>query len=138
MTPAPGSGSPPVTPSPSLTWFHAVVRFVLELAMLVGLGYWGWSLSDITLLRVFASIALPVVAAILWAVFRASGDTSAGKPAVVPVSGKIRLALEITLFLIAAYGVWTAGSRIAAETLLTFAGLHYLMTWQRVRWLLTS
>jgi hypothetical protein len=106
--------------------------------MLAALCYWGWSLLDNTLLQVVAAIGIPAIAAALWGIFRAPGDTSAGKPGVVPVPGPVRLLLEFALFGVAAYGLWSAGSRAAAETLLTITALHYLMTWQRARWLLTG
>ena len=124
--------------TPSMGWLQAGIRFALELVMLGALGYWGWSLSDNTLIQVGAAIGIPAIAAALWGIFRAPGDTSAGKPAIVPVPGPIRLLLEFALFGLAAYGLWTAVSRAAAETLLTITVLHYVMTWQRVRWLLTG
>ncbi|MEZ4499564.1 MAG: YrdB family protein [Thermomicrobiales bacterium] len=124
--------------SSSLSLVQGGIRFVLELAMLGCLGYFGYNLSDTTLVRLFLAILLPVAAMILWGFFRAKGDESAGKEAPVHIPGWIRLLLELTLFLVAAGGAWWAGSRIAAETLLTFTALHYLATWQRVRWLLTG
>lgn len=121
----------------SLTWWiQGAIRFTLELAMLAGLAYWGYNLSQTTLVRLFLAIVLPLGAAIAWGVFRAPGDQSAGKPGVVPVPGWVRLLLEFALFGLAVAGTWWSGSRIAAETLLTFTVLHYLMTWQRVWWLL--
>ena len=119
-------------------WLQGLIRFALEIALLVGLGYWGYSLSDTTLVRLFAAIAIPALAAIAWAVFRTPGDNSAGKEGIVPVPGWVRLLLELGLLLLATYGTWSAGSRVAAETLLTFTALHYLLTWQRIRWLLTG
>src|SRR5215204_4866986 len=117
-------------PSPSMGWLQGLIRFALEIALLVGLGYWRYSLSDTTLVRLLAAIA--------WSVFRTPGDNSAGKEGIVPVPGWVRLLLELGLLLLAAYVTWSAGSRVAAETLLTFTALHYLLTWQRIRWLLTG
>ena len=124
------------SPSPAMSWVQALIRFALEIAMLLGLGYWGYSLSSTTLVRLPLAVLIPGAAAVAWTVFRTPGDASAGKDAIVPIPGWARLLLEIGLFLLTAYGTWTAGSRIAAEMLLTFAGLHYLVTWPRVRWLL--
>ncbi len=121
----------------SLTWWiQAGIRFALELAMLAGFAYWGYNLSETTLIRLFLAILLPAAAAIAWGVFRAPEDTSAGKPGIVPVPGWVRLLLELGLFGLSIFGIWWAGSRIAAETLLTFTVLHYLLTWQRVKWLI--
>lgn len=122
----------------SLTILQSLIRFALELSMLVCLGYFGYNLSETTLVRLPLAILLPVAAMALWVIFRTPGDESAGKEGMVPTPGWLRLLLEIALFLVAAAGAWWAGSRIAAETLLTFAALHYLVTWKRVKWLLTG
>jgi len=102
------------------------------------LAYLGYNLSDTTLIRLALAVLLPVAAMALWVVFRTPGDESAGKEGFVAIPGWLRLIMELSLFLIAAFGAWWAGSRIAAETLLTFTVLHYVVTWQRVRWLLTG
>lgn len=122
----------------SLNWLQALIRFALELSAIAGLAYAGWSLVDNTVVRWIAAIGLPLLGALIWAVFRAPNDHSAGKPPIVPVPGQIRLAIEVALFVVSAYGIWISGSRAAAETLLTFAALHYLLTWKRVRWLATG
>lgn len=124
--------------STSLTFIQAFIRMLLELGMLLCLGYTGYNLSETTLVRLFLAVLLPVLAMALWAIFRAPGDESAGKEALVHIPGWVRLILELGLFIAAAAGAWWAGSRIAAETLLTFTVLHYVFTWQRVKWLLTG
>ncbi|MGD9710828.1 MAG: YrdB family protein [Thermomicrobiales bacterium] len=122
----------------SLNVVQAIIRFVLELAMLGCFGFFGYNLSNTTLVRLPLAIIVPAAAVALWATFRTPGDESAGKEGLVPTPGWLRLVLEVALFLTAAAGAWWAGSRIAAETLLTFAALHYLVTWHRVKWLLSG
>jgi hypothetical protein len=124
--------------SPAIGWLQAGIRFALELVMLGALGYWGWSLSSRSVVGAVLAIGIPVAAAALWAIFRTPGDTSAGKAPIIAVPGKIRLLIEIGLFVLAIYGAWTAGSRAAGETLLTVSALHYALTWHRVRWLLAT
>ncbi|MCC6944505.1 MAG: YrdB family protein [Thermomicrobiales bacterium] len=122
----------------NLSLIQGLIRLLLELGMLGCLAFFGYNLSETTLVRLLLAILLPVIAMALWTIFRTLGDESAGKDGMVPTPGWIRFLMEISLFLIAAAGAWWAGSRIAAETLLTFTALHYLVTWQRVRWLLTG
>ncbi|CAN5643533.1 hypothetical protein BH23CHL5_BH23CHL5_11140 [soil metagenome] len=122
----------------SLSWLHAVIRFSIELAALAGLAYAGWSSSERTAVQWLAAMGLPLLGALIWAVFRTPGDQIAGKTPIIPVPGPIRMAIEVAVFVFSAYGIWISGSRAAAETLLTFAALHYLMTWKRVRWLVTG
>lgn len=112
---------------------HLAIRFALELATLAAYGWWGWRLGDSGFTGMVLVILLPVLGGSIWAVFRTPGD-GAGR-ALMPVPGPVRLVIELSLIGIAAYGVWMAGSRAAAETLLTAWGLHYAVAWEYVRWL---
>ncbi len=104
-------------------------RFALELALLAGLGYWGWHLGESAPLRIILAVLLPAAAATLWGFV-------VSPRARVNVPGPLRLTVEVALFGLAAYGIWTSGSRAAAETLLTAVGLHYVLGWDRIAWLL--
>jgi hypothetical protein len=98
--------------------------------MLAGAGMAGWHVW-----RYAGAILFVLGACLLWGLFGTTGDGSRGAP-VVETPGQIRLALEITLFGVAAYGYWVVWSRAASETFLTAAVLHYLITWERNWWLL--
>lgn len=50
---------------------HLVVAFLLELAMLFCLGYYGFHISDSGLQRFIIGIGLPVIAIVLWGFFAA-------------------------------------------------------------------
>jgi hypothetical protein len=117
-----------------LTSFQAMVRILLELSLLGAYAFWGWRLGGDRPIQVVLAIALPTAAAIVWGLFGTPGDPGRGD-GVVKVPGRVRLMLEFALFVIAAYGVWTSGSRAAAETLLTAYGLHLAVTYDRVLWL---
>jgi len=123
-----GSTAPRVAPA------HLAIRFALELALLASLAYWGWHLGDGGLVGVLLAVAIPMAAGALWGIFRTRGDTGAAEPTVA-IPGVLRLALEFALIGFAAYGVWSSGSRAAAETLLTAFALHYAVTWERAAWL---
>lgn len=127
---SPASLHPDAPRQPAL---HQAIRFALEVATLAAYGWWGWHLGDGGLTGIVLALLLPVLGGSIWAVFRTPGD-GAGR-ALMPVPGPVRLVIELSLIGIAAYGVWTAGSRAAAETLLTAWGLHYAVTWEYVRWL---
>ena len=122
--------------APPVALVHLAIRFALELVLLAGLAYWGWHLGGGGATGVLLAVLLPVVAGALWGIFRTLGDHG-GRP-VVPVPGIVRFGLEIALIGIATYGVWTSGSRAAAETMLTAFALHYAVTWPRTAWLLRS
>jgi hypothetical protein len=124
-----------MTTSPRVAPAHLAIRFALELVLLAAYAYWGWHLGDGGAVGILLAVALPVLAAALWGIFKTPGDTTANAQPVVAVPGVVRLALEFALIGLAAYGVWTSGSRALAETMLTAFALHYAVTWPRAVWL---
>src|ERR1700733_6490223 len=75
------------------------VRFLLEIAMLIVLGYWGWHQS-VGWAHYLAAVGIPLISAVLWGVFRIPNDPN---PAPVQVPGIVRLALELGLF---GFAIW--------------------------------
>lgn len=124
----------PLAPSPPR--LNLAYRFLLELGILAALAYWGWQLGGRDLAGVGLAALFVAAAATAWGIFAVPDDPSRSRRAPVPVPGALRLVLELGLIGLAAYGVWAAGSRAAGETLLTAAGLHYALTWDRIAWLL--
>lgn len=113
---------------------NLALRFLLEMAILAALGYWGWTQHS-GVARWTLAILVPLVGAIAWAVFRVPGD---GGPPVVAVPGWTRLLLEATLFVGATLALRDAG---ATRMALMFAGvslLHYALSWDRVASLLAG
>lgn len=107
-------------------------RFLLELALLAALAVAGWRLGADGW-RYVAAFALPAVAATLWGVFRVPND---GGPPTVQVPGTVRLLLEIFLFGAAVAALYVAGLQGWALALGGVTLLHYLLSWDRVAWLL--
>lgn len=121
--------------SSRLSPFQSGLRFTVEIAALVGWGMFGWGLAGSSL-RWLAVIAVPLIAATIWAVFRVPDDESASGEAAVPVTGVVRLLLELAVLLGAALAVALTGRWMAGAVLASFVGVHYLATTPRVRWLL--
>jgi hypothetical protein len=121
--------------APRVAPAHLAIRFALELVLLAAYASWGWHLGNGGAVGVLLAVGLPVLAAALWGIFKTPGDSTANPKPVVAVPGIVRLALEFALIGVAAYGVWTSGSRALAETMLTVFALHYAVTWPRIAWL---
>jgi len=106
---------------------NLALRFLLEIAMLGIVGYWGWHLSG-TWIRYIAAPGLPLVAAMLWGVFRIQNDP---KPAPVEVPGIVRLLLELFLFGFAGWALYDLGYVSWALAMTTIVALHYLISYDR-------
>ena len=80
------------------------LRFLLELAALAALAYWGWGVSWVL------AIAAPAAWVALWATF--------GSPkAKVTLSPPQRVVFEAVVFGAAAVGLWAAGQAVWAVAL---------------------
>lgn len=123
-------------PAPRIATIHLAIRFLLELVMWGAIGYWGWQLGDGGWSSWLLAIGFTLFSMVLWGVFRTRGEPAGRADPPIAIPGLARLMLELALVGIAAYGVWTEGSRAAAETLLTVFALHYAVTWNRVAWLI--
>lgn len=113
---------------------NLALRFLLEMAALFAVGYWGWAQHE-GVWRYVLAIGLPLLAAVLWGVFRAPGDASAGPP-IIAIPGALRLALELGLFVAATWCLYNAGATRAAWIFGGIALFHYLISYDRVWWLL--
>ena len=111
---------------------NLAVRFVLELALLISLGYWAWMMHD-GFTRWVGVVLLPLIAAALWGIFRVPDDPG---DAPVAVPGPVRLTTELLLFAVATWCLFDAGARPAAWIFLTASTLHYVASYDRVGWLL--
>ena len=110
-------------------------RFLLELAALAAIGYWGWA-QHAGVWRFVLAIGLPLLAAALWGIFRVPGDASSSGRAPVAVPGAVRLLLELAFFALATWALFAAGQPVLAWILGLAVLLHYALSYDRVIWLL--
>jgi hypothetical protein len=116
---------------------NLAVRFVLELAALYALGRWGWRHGDGGW-RFVVAAAIPLIAASAWGVFAVPGDPSRSGLAPVPVSGLARLALELGFFASATLALYDLGYTVLTATFSTAIVVHYLLSYDRIRWLISQ
>lgn len=102
---------------------------------MLAVAYWGWHQAT-GAVRYILAMALALAAAALWGTFRVPGDTSASGKAPVPVPGPVRLLIEFALFSFAVWGLLDQDASIVALILGAAALLHYILSYDRVLWLL--
>lgn len=111
---------------------NLALRFTLELVGLFALGYWGWT-QHTGAARFLWTIGLPLVAAALWGIFRVPGDPG---DAPVAVPGILRLLLELIYFAAGTWAFYAAGRGNWGLTFGIIVGLHYVVSYERIIWLI--
>ncbi|HZX58226.1 MAG TPA: YrdB family protein [Mucilaginibacter sp.] len=106
---------------------NLALRFLLEIIMLIVFGYWGWHLAG-NWERYIAAPGLPILAAVLWGVFRIQNDP---KPAPVEVPGIVRLLLELGLFGAAVYFLYDLNYIQLSWIMAIIVGIHYMVSYDR-------
>lgn len=114
---------------------NLALRFLLELVAWGAVGVWGWKVTGAPL-RYLLAIGLPLLVMTLWGVFAVPDDPSRSGSAPVPVSGVVRLLLELAVFAAGAVALWSAGYPRWGIVLAIVVGLHYAVSYDRIRWLL--
>ena len=84
---------------------NLALSFLLELCVLVALGYWGFQTGQGTIAKIGLGIGAPMVAMVVWALFGA--PKSAWR-----LQGPWFLILRVVFFGSAAVALFTAGQRV--------------------------
>jgi len=116
---------------------NLALRFVLELGALFVAGYWGWKQSD-TWLRFLLVTVIPLAEAIIWGVFAVPDDPSRSGKAPIPIPGFIRLGIEFVIFGFACWACYNLGYTEFAWLAGVVVVVHYLVSYERVQWLLSK
>jgi Protein of unknown function (DUF2568) len=86
---------------------NEALAFLLELAMLAGLAWWGASLHASLLTRVLLAVAAPLAAAVVWGLFAAPRSHFR-----MPAAGV--LVVKAVVFVVTAIAVYAAGLHVLA------------------------
>ncbi len=127
---------PRMSDEPAPAAIELLVPIVLGLVLSVGLGWGVWRLAPGSAMGMVGGFVVALATLGAWLLIATPGDPVGSRFVVWLVPGPVRILGEITFFCVAAAVIWKAGSRAAAESLLTVAALHYALTWERIRWLL--
>jgi len=115
---------------------NLMIRFILELMALLSVGYWAWKRFD-SPLQYILGIGLPILMTIIWGTFAVPDDPSRSGKAPIPVSGLMRLVLEITFFALAVWSLHDLQQNELSYILGGIVIIHYLFSYDRISWLLS-
>ena len=110
------------------------LRFALEMTALLALGVWGSRQAE-GVLSVVMALGVPLLDAGLWGTFAVPGDPSRSGKAPVPVAGIIRLGYEIIYFGFAAWALLSMGNAALGLAFGVAVIIHYVLSYDRVKWL---
>lgn len=114
---------------------NLAIRFLLEMTALVSSGVWAYGLDDSFMGIVYAVLTV-ILLMILWGVFNVPNDPSRSGKVPMVVKGWLRLLIEFAIF---SFGIWTMNQVCEALYSCIFGGLivlHYLVSYERIIWLL--
>jgi hypothetical protein len=131
MTEAPSPDEPPVI-APWL--LH--LRFGLEVGSLIALGAGARHVVGRGAPGWVAAVVAPLVAAVMWGTFAVPGDPSRSGKAPVPVPGSLRIALEMTVFFLAAASLGAVGWWQWFDPFIAAFVVHHVGTRARILWIL--
>ena len=116
-------------------FLNLALRFLLELAALLALGLWGWQYGNNSWLSYALAAGIPAFAAAIWGVFNVPNDPSRSGNAPVKVPGIIRLIIELAFFALATWALHDLGYAVFSWLLGGLTLLHYIISYDRVLWL---
>lgn len=120
--------------------FHPInlaVRFILEICALLSVGVWGWNQTD-NWFKFVIAFGLPIILATIWGVFAVPNDPSRSGNAPIPTKGMIRLAIELVIFAITTWALYSLGYRTLYLVFGVAVVIHYALSYDRIAWLLSK
>ena len=116
---------------------NLLFRFLLEVVALIVAGIWTWHLSD-SVFSYVLGVGVPLLMAAVWGIFAVPDDPSRSGKTIIKTPGLIRLVLELAFFGFAYWALlalgWDAFSLVFGACVL----VHYVISYQRIRWLLNN
>lgn len=116
---------------------NLVLRFLLELSALTSLGIWGWK-QDEGWLRFILAFGIPIILAVIWGSFAVPNDPSRSGNTLVVTPGIVRLIIELGIFAFAVWALYDMGNIRLCWTLAIIVALHYIVSYDRIIWLLSN
>ena len=106
-------------------------QFAMELASLMGIGLIGWHLGRKGVLGAILAVAFILLTGWVWGRFRTPGFVPTGRDPVVPVSGPVRIALELAVYAVGLFGIWWSGRESTALIVVGVLVLTLIFSYKR-------
>ena len=114
---------------------NLAVRFLLEVSALVSAGIWAWNQGEGWLQYVLA-LGIPITLAAIWGTFAVPNDPSRSGKTLFVTPGILRLIIELGFFAFAIWALFDLGYYKVSVAFGTIVFIHYLISYDRVKWLL--
>lgn len=111
---------------------NLLLRFILELAAWLALGYWSWVAHQGSM-RWLLVLGLPLTTIVIWGVFRVPENPH---EALVAVSGIVRLILEGIILFGGALALYASDLKEWGIAFAVILVVHYAAAYDRVMWLI--
>lgn len=106
-------------------------QFVMELASLLGIGLIGWHLGNKGVLGAILAVAFILITGWVWGRYRTPGYVPTGREPNVPVSGPVRIALELVVYAVGIFGIWWSGRESTALIVIGVMVVTLLISYKR-------
>ncbi|PLX02771.1 MAG: hypothetical protein C0595_09605 [Marinilabiliales bacterium] len=116
---------------------NLIIRFLLEVTALISAGMWAWNVSH-GWPSLILTFALPLILAVIWGIFAVPDDPSRSGKAPIVTPGIIRLIIELSIFAFATWAFFDIELIITGLVFGIVVLVHYLVSYDRVKWLLTK
>jgi hypothetical protein len=97
---------------------------------------WGWN-QGTGWLRFVLAIGIPIILAAVWGTFAVPNDPSRSGTAPIVTPGVIRLTIELGIFALATWALFDIELTKLSLALGVIVVLHYALSYDRIRWLLS-
>ena len=112
-------------------------RFLLEVMAILSMICWGVK-QDVGAIKYFYILGIPIIMMLIWSFLAVPGDMSRSGKAPIPISGPLRLFIEISFFTIAVLMMSAISQPKVWLGYLILLLLHYVLSYERIIWLLKN